>query len=210
LPPSLPFNLTNFSVDVDINGVSDGGIWLRSGPAAGAVGVKGVLLVLKNADFGCGVKVYWPIADGNSYGDSLNLVVGSFPAGSNPHMHVEVSGNTYSAFINGATNPITTLTSSTFPSGQVGLYDFSPQTFDNFVLQTPGTNGLTVSSETVPFVELRWQSSLGSWYQVQTAAAKAENKWVNQGSPIPGTGGELSVLVEVSQGAKLARVQLLQ
>src|SRR6266567_122783 len=50
---SLPFNLTNFFVDVDINGVTDGGIWLRSAPAPGtAVGVKGILLVLKYADFG--------------------------------------------------------------------------------------------------------------------------------------------------------------
>ena len=142
--------------------------------------------------------------------DALNLVVGSFPAGSNPHVHVEVSGNTYSAFINGATNPITTLTTSAFLSGQVGLYDFSGETFDNFAVQTPGTNGVTVSSETVPFVEFRWQSSFGSWYQVQTAAARAENKWVNQGAPVPGTGGEVSVMVEVSQDAKLARVQLLQ
>jgi hypothetical protein len=30
---SLPFNLTNFFIDVDINAVADGGIWLRSAPA---------------------------------------------------------------------------------------------------------------------------------------------------------------------------------
>src|SRR3954447_19790277 len=27
---SLPFDLTNFTIDVDVNGVDDGGIWLRS------------------------------------------------------------------------------------------------------------------------------------------------------------------------------------
>src|SRR4029077_5626730 len=32
---SLPFNLTNFFVDVDIQGVTDGGIWLRSTPVPG-------------------------------------------------------------------------------------------------------------------------------------------------------------------------------
>src|SRR5205814_9614280 len=30
---SLPFNLTDFSVDFDINAVQDGGIWLRSAAA---------------------------------------------------------------------------------------------------------------------------------------------------------------------------------
>src|SRR5690242_19369289 len=56
---SLPFNLTNFIVDVDIQGVTDGGIWLRSSLAPGtSVGVKGVLLVLKYADFGTG-QLYW-------------------------------------------------------------------------------------------------------------------------------------------------------
>jgi hypothetical protein len=204
---SLPFNVTNFFVDVDINGVTDGGIWLRSAPAPGAVGVKGVLLVLKS--FGGGVNVYWHTANGDSYGAALNLVAGSFAA-NNLHVHVEVSGDSYAAFINGTTTPITTLTTSAFASGQVGLYDFSSQTFDNFVLQIPGTNGVTVPSETSPFVELRWQSSFGSWYQVQTAPATAESKWSNQGGSLPGTGSEMSVMVEVSQQARFVRVQSLQ
>jgi hypothetical protein len=100
-------------------------------------------------------------ADGDSYGDALNLAVGSL--GNNVHVHVEVSGDTYAAFLNGATNPITTLSTSAFASGQVALYDFSAETFDNFVLQAPGQNGFTVPSQTVPFVEVRWQSSFGSW-----------------------------------------------
>ncbi len=207
---SLPFNLTNFFVDVDINGVTDGGVWLRSTPAPGAVGVKGVLLVLKNIPFGGGINIYWHMADGDSYGDALNLVAGSFGGGSNLHVHVEVSGDTYAAFINGATNPITTLTTSAFGSGQVALYDFSSETFDNFVLQIPGKNGVTVASETVPFVEVRWGSSFGTWYQVQTAPAMAESKWINQGGPLPGTGVEMSVMVELSQQAKFVRVQTLQ
>lgn len=38
---SLPFNLTNFTLDVDINQISDGGIWLRTD----AAGLNGILLV---------------------------------------------------------------------------------------------------------------------------------------------------------------------
>jgi hypothetical protein len=208
----LPFNLTNFVVDVDIQGVTDGGIWLRSSPAPGtAVGVKGVLLVLKYADLGGSGQIYWHIVpDGSSYGDALNVNVGSFAAGSNPHVHVQVSGDTYTAFINGATNAATTLSTSAFGSGQVGLYDFSSQTFDNFVLQAPGSTGVTVASVTTPYVEVRWNSSFGSWYQVQIASAKGENKWTNLGSEVIGTGGEISVLVESTQEARFVRVQLLQ
>jgi len=209
---SLPFNLTNFVVDVDIQGVTDGGIWLRSTPAPGTtVGVKGILLVLKYADFAGSGQIYWHIVpDGSSYGDALNVNVGSFAAGSSPHVHVEVSGDTYSAFINGATNPATSLTTSAFGSGQVALYDFSSQTFDNFVLQVPGGTGVTVPSVTVPYVEVRWNSSFGSWYQVQVASAKGETKWTNLGSPVLGTGGEMSVLVESTQEAKFVRVRALQ
>src|SRR5712664_2714737 len=64
---SLPFNLTNFFVDVDITGVTDGGIW-RSAPAPGtAVGVQGVLLVLKYADFINGQINWHIVADPNTY-----------------------------------------------------------------------------------------------------------------------------------------------
>src|SRR5689334_5458304 len=43
---SLPFSLTDFSVDLDINDLQDGGVWLRSTEAAGTnVGRTGVLLV---------------------------------------------------------------------------------------------------------------------------------------------------------------------
>jgi hypothetical protein len=98
---SLPFNLTNFTVDVDIKGVSDGGIWLRGTANPGtAVGVKGVLLVLKHDDFGAGVNGYWHIVtDRTTYGDVLNLVADA------------------------ATNLITTLNTSAFSGGRVALYD---------------------------------------------------------------------------------------
>lgn len=132
---TLPFDLTDFAIDVDVNSVSDGGIWLRSAPApATSIGIKGVLLVTGAGATG-GTGLYWHVVpDGTSYGASLNAVSGLFPAGSNPHIHVEVEGNTYKAFVNGATTPANTLTTSTFASGQVALYDYAGQTFDNVVL----------------------------------------------------------------------------
>lgn len=126
---SLPFVLTDFTVELDINNVQDGGVWLRSSTATGtSVGRSGVLLVT-----GVGGGLYWHIVlAGGSYGSSLNPVSGLFTPGvSDPHLRIDVQGDTYSAFVNGAPTPATTLTTAAFASGQIALYDFSGQTFDN-------------------------------------------------------------------------------
>ena len=143
---SLPFELTDFAIDVDINNVSDGGIWLRSADAPGtAIGVKGVLLVTGAGATG-GTGLYWHlVSDGTSYGSIINAASGLFPAGSNPHIRVEVTGDTYEAFVNGAATPGTTLTTSTFASGRVALYDYAAaQTFDNVVLAPEPTTAALV------------------------------------------------------------------
>jgi len=136
MPPadsSLPFNLADFTVDFDINNVNDGGIWLRSSAAPStAFGIKGVLLALKTTDGPA--RIYWHIdPDGTTEGSPTNVTVLAY--GNNPHIHVEVSGNTYKAFVNGSPTPATTLTTGLFASGQVALYDNSLESFDNFVLQ---------------------------------------------------------------------------
>jgi hypothetical protein len=139
----LPFTLTDFSVDFDIQNVRDGGIWLRSSPAPGtALGIQGVSLNLKTVDGP--PRIYWHIVtDGTEYGIPLNVVPTAY--GNNPHIHVEVSGNKYSAFVNGARTAATTLTTSLFSCGRVALYEFSGQSFGNFVLQDAG--GSTVRME---------------------------------------------------------------
>jgi hypothetical protein len=126
---SLPFELQNFTIDVDINGVSDGGIWLRSDGAG-----HGVLLVT-GGWWTNGTGLYWHEMQ-NFYdaGPAYNVIDGLFSQGDNIHLHIEVVGDTYSAFLNGSTIPATTLVTSDYFSGKVALYDFSGQTFDNFVL----------------------------------------------------------------------------
>ena len=133
---SLPFSLTDFSVELDINDARDGGIWLRSAAAPGtAVGRRGVLLV-NGGFFSGGNGLYWHVVtDGGTYGGALNVVRGLFTAGvSDLHIRIVVTGNTYSAYINGASIPATTLTTSAFASGRIALYDFSSQTFDNVLV----------------------------------------------------------------------------
>jgi hypothetical protein len=128
----LPFNLGNFSIDVDINHLQDGGIWLRS-----VDDQNGVLLVT-GGNLGTGTGLYWHIVTNGSFSGELDAVNGLFTPGvSDAHIRVEVSGDTYSAFVNGSTTAATTLTTTAFPTGRVGLYDFSGQTFDNVVVTSP-------------------------------------------------------------------------
>lgn len=129
---SLPFDLVDFTVEVDINDLQDGGIWLRSTDSN-----NGVLLVTGGHQ-GEGTGLYWHIVQNGNGGSNLNEVTGLFtPDVSDAHLRIVVSVNTYSVFVNGATTPATTLTTSAFSSGHVALYSFSNQTFDNFALTTP-------------------------------------------------------------------------
>ena len=106
---SLPFGLTDFSIDVDVNAINDGGVWLRSAAApATSLGIIGVLFVTADGES------YWHIVtDGSSYGSAPQPVAGP-PTGSSPHLRIEVTGDTYAAFLDGSATPITTLTTSAF------------------------------------------------------------------------------------------------
>ena len=131
LPPdysALPFNLRDFSVEMDINGVSDGGVWLRSRDNAGRM--SGVLLVTGGYHMS-GRGFYWHIVNDDSYGGATNHSAVVFNQGDNVHIRVTAQGDTYAVYLNGSETPATTLTTSQFPAGAVGLYDFSNQTFDN-------------------------------------------------------------------------------
>ncbi|MCA9290518.1 MAG: hypothetical protein KDA25_05285 [Phycisphaerales bacterium] len=126
---SLPFEFESFVLDLDINDVADGGVWLRSEPAPGTpIGIKGVLLVT-----GAGNNsFYWHIVPtGDSYGPSLLPVSGLFNDGDDISLHIVVSGNTYDVYLNGSGTPATSLTTDAFTVGGIALYDYSNQTFDN-------------------------------------------------------------------------------
>lgn len=91
--------------------------------------------------------LYWHIVtDGSTYGSALNLVNGLFSNGSDHQLRVDVSGDTYSAFLDGSLTPATTLTTTSFGSGRVALYDdyynsdSGGQTFDNIsIVPEPST-----------------------------------------------------------------------
>lgn len=131
IPPnysSLPLNLRDFSIELDVNGISDGGVWLRSRDNNGQV--SGVLLVT-GGWLRTGRGFYWHVVTNDGYGPPVNEATPLFTQGDNVHIRVTVQGDTYSVYLNGGANPVTTLTTSQFQTGAVGLYDYSSQTFDN-------------------------------------------------------------------------------
>ena len=160
---SLPFNLTAFSVDFDINSVSDGGIFLRASPAPGtALGIQGVLLNFKVP--GGGPRLYWHVFYGTNGSAPLNLTYLDY--GATPHVHVEVVGDSYAAYINGSTDPVTSLTTNVFSSGRVALYDFSGQSFSNFVLaRVQPTLGIRMDPDAAVFY---WSAAFPD-YVLQTS-----------------------------------------
>lgn len=122
------FELVDTEFEVDVHQAVDGGLWLHSSPAPGtAVGRRGVLLVFARGVF------YWHVVqDGSSYGASLSSSGTAFVAGeSSFRLRVTSTGSSYAAYLDGSPNPVTTLNSSLFSHGQVALYAYGSQTFDN-------------------------------------------------------------------------------
>ena len=138
---SLPWDVSEFEAEFDmVNGSAiDGGLWFHSAAApATAVGRTGYLLVLS------GGHIYWHVVeDGSGYGSILapqfNAYVGS------PHVRVTSVAGVHSAYLNGSSDPVTTLTDSTFTHGRLALYDNHVQTrFDNFSTSVPEPGSLAI------------------------------------------------------------------
>lgn len=124
---SLPFELTDFDVEFDVVDQHRASIWLRT-PGFG----KGVVLAIGGASEN---SLYWHVVTegtGNLVGYPI---IGEVPnvltTGQNVHVRVEVRGDTYQVFLNGATTPAATLVEPRFPVGQIALGDHGARAFDN-------------------------------------------------------------------------------
>lgn len=141
----LPFDLTDFEVTIDVNAVGDGGIWLRSDGSDR----NGVLLVLGGDGYGEGTRggdsgtdIYWHDVQNGGVGNGLGLVQFVFTPGDNYSLLVTVIGDVYSAYVDGSSTPVSTVTIDTYTHGYVGLYDNQPgpggsgplMSFSNFAI----------------------------------------------------------------------------
>jgi hypothetical protein len=127
-------SLKNFTLNVTVNNVFDGGIWLRSQYNGGAP--NGVLLVVGGAcsDYN---GVYWHVVKGGNPGQCLNELDVPGLQGSNTKIKVVAKGGNYTAYLNGAM--VTSLTDTTYKTGSAGLYDNSvapEETFSHFCLKS--------------------------------------------------------------------------
>lgn len=138
---TLP-GLTDFRVQVDVNEVDDGGIWLRSSFNGGSI--SGVLLVT-GGNNGNADTLYWHTVVNGAFSAPTASTFLPGLQGSDISLTIDVIGDDYSAFVDGNPVAATTLTTNLFASGTAGLYDFSPisgvasprgQTFDNFSIST--------------------------------------------------------------------------
>jgi hypothetical protein len=158
----LPFDLTDYTLTTTVNAVGDGGIVVRENTA----GTESITLVLGGLGYGQGVRccdagtaIYW----GDNSNSLQGEVTGVFTPGNTYTITVTAVGDTFSAYIDGSSTPVTTLTDSIAgPDGIVGLYDDQPNTttgsgfgpgtsFSNFSLQGTALNTVPEPSGAVLF-----------------------------------------------------------
>jgi len=214
---AVPFNLTDCSLDVDIYAVGDGGVWLRSDEA----GENGILLVTGGNNYGggarggdAGTSMYWHRVVNGQYSNPLNEAynVITNPGAQSIHLRVQVTGVTYAAFVNGNTNPVTTLTDSTYASGRMALYDFSAQTFSNVVIQIPSNQ--TAGPFQLAIAELNPQQAVISWptnangFFLQSTPTLANPDWTSVTNR-PAVSNELFIVtVTLTNASQFFRLNL--
>jgi len=134
----LPYDLGDFSADVDVNDAYDGGIWIHSRDNG-----NGILLVTGGGLTGYGGMNWHIVSEGNA-GAGLNPVGGLFTPGDDITVRVEAEGTDYRAYLNGSPTPATTLSTAAWSSpGKFALYSNSDQTFDNVaIVPEPGSVAL--------------------------------------------------------------------
>ncbi len=156
----LEFALTDFVLDVNVSDIEDGGIWLRAAPSVSAIGVQGVLLVTQEFTN----SLFWHvIPDGGSWGSQINAVsTPLFAVGGDAHLTIRVIDDVFSVFVNGNTTAATTLMTSLFTSGAVGLYANSGQNFDDVEINAVPEPGaiVLVASGLMGLASRRWRRRL--------------------------------------------------
>lgn len=121
----LPFDLTDFSITVDVTSASDGGIWFRTDGTPS----NGYLLVFGGGGYGSGVRdgsagteIYFHRVESGSFSAPLSRVTGVFTPETSHTFRLDGVGAVFSVLVDNS--PVTQLVDSSYASGRVGLYDF--------------------------------------------------------------------------------------
>lgn len=128
----LPFEMGDCSIEVDVLGRRDGGIWLH----ADSTQSNAVLLVTGGFN-GTGRGLYWHVVSNGGFSTPLGVTGALVIPGEDHHLTVVARGARYFAYIDGVF--ASSLDLNEPRTGMVGLYDFAAidQRFDNFVLRGP-------------------------------------------------------------------------
>lgn len=125
----LPFDLSDFSITVDVSSASDGGIWFRTDGTPD----NGYLLVFGGGGYGSGQRgggagnsIYIHRVEHGAYSVPLALVAGVIVPETSHTFRLDGVGNVFTVLVDNA--PVTQLVDSTYATGQVGLYDFGTVT----------------------------------------------------------------------------------
>ena len=202
----LPFDVKEYTLKVTVNELGDSGILVRTNPA----GTHYVLLVLGGYGYGQGVRggnagtsIYW--ADSTNPSQAANPVNGVFIPGKTYDITVKASGNTFSAYIDGSSPPVTSITDAAAGStGSVGLYDDQPNdktgsgsgpatSYSDFVL-----TGTMASSDATVIPVIIGTLGHEGWY----VANPTHLSWIVTGKPTPTQSGCGSVKVPDTKGTK--------
>ncbi len=157
----LPFEMGDCSVEVDVLGWRDGGIWLH----ADSTRSNAILLVTGGFN-ATGRGLYWHVVTNGSFSPPAGITGALADPGQDYHVTVVVRGTRYLAYVDGVF--ATALDLEEPRSGLVGLYDFAAgdQRFDNFVLRGPCPGDFNidggVDGSDVDAFFLAWEAGLSN------------------------------------------------
>jgi hypothetical protein len=87
------------------------------------------------------------------------------------HLRLEAIGGTYAVYLNGSATPIASVISDRFRSGQVSLYSYGPQTYDNVKLDEYARLTLSAPNLRAPDrFECRVTGSPGTAFEIEGSA----------------------------------------
>lgn len=173
----LPFNVQDYTLTVTVNGVGDSDIFVRTN----ATDTEWVTLVLGGEGYGFGFRggtsgtsIYWQDSSANA---EYGLVTGVFTPGDTYTITVKAVGDTFSAYIDGSSTPVTSYTDATAgSSGEVGLGDNQPNT-------TTGSDGFGTPASYTDFSLTSTPEPSGAGLLLGTVLLAIAWRRVRAGSP---------------------------